>query len=86
MPREIEFEPDEIYARIDEHWRGRVKHQHLKGEELLTKQAEFFTGAMAALSAVGLCDAESMPPQWVIPVMSGQPISSTPSTPSKEQS
>lgn len=85
MPREIEFEPSEIHARIEEHWQDRVKHQHLKGKTLLTKQAEFFTGAMAALSAVGLCDAESMPPRWVISVMSDRPISSTPSIP-KEQS
>ena len=60
----------EIYEAVEAHWRGRIETQNLQGDRLREAQADFFTGAMAALVATGMPHGEAMPPRWVVPLVS----------------
>lgn len=58
---------------IEERWRSRVDAQGYPGTRArLAAQAEFFAGAMSMLSALGYSDGESMPPKWVMPILTSR--------------
>lgn len=62
----------DVHAVIEEQWKERYVAQGLKYGTMAYRKAEieFFTGAMAAMTAL---DAENaMPPRWVLPVMTGR--------------
>jgi len=63
-----------IADQIIDAWRERCSLQHYSPEQQLMLQYEFFTGAMTALSAAGLSDAESMPPKLMLPLISNTNI------------
>lgn len=66
----------EIQNKIETVFRGRVEmiHAYATEEEYLKAQAEFFSGAMAAMVALGVENGQAMPPRWVIPAMVGEKI------------
>lgn len=64
----------DVFEKIEETWRDRCVTQGRQNwtDEYLTAQAEFFTGAMVAMHALGVENA--MTPRWIIPVMAGRVI------------
>ncbi len=79
--REASFVPDSVHAYIEQHWLKRAENQHLKPgtKKYLDTQAEFFTGAMAALCGMSenenkQPDGSCMPPKWVFGIMRGEMI------------
>lgn len=76
---------DAIYAAVERQFESRVAANNIKkgSVKYLKMQAEFYTGAMAALVAIieqptfvkeTKDMARAMPPRWVCPIMSGDPI------------
>ena len=65
---------DDVYNKVEEFWHNRVTAKYYSGEKLLDAQAEFFAGAMAAMSAQGVPDEQAMPPRWVLTIMTGEEI------------
>jgi hypothetical protein len=63
-----------IADQIIDAWRERCSTQHYSPEQQLTLQYEFIIGAMTALRAAGLSDAEAMPPKLVVPLVSNTNI------------
>ncbi len=76
---------DAIYAAVERQFEARIAANNIKkgSAKYLKMQGEFYTGAMAALVAIieqptfvketkdmGL----AMPPKWVFPIMTGDPI------------
>lgn len=60
---------------IEAAWRSRCKVQRFGTRETeLAAQAEFFTGAMVALTFTHGAGAHTMPPRWVSSIMSGDLI------------
>ena len=74
---EVEMTPEIINA-IEEKWRGRVENLGYKKAAEVRAQADFFSGAMAALSACGFPDDQALPPRWIITVYRGDPIRELP--------
>ena len=72
---------DSTAQRIEASWAQRVKNLGLKPgtRKYFTAQAEFFSGAMCALQAALTTPDdpklhESIPPKWVIALMSDRDI------------
>jgi len=55
-------------------WSSRCRAQGYSKSWRLKRQAEFFTGFMAALNAVGLPDGDSIPPKLFFGVVRGEDL------------
>lgn len=73
----------EQIAKVEQQFRQRLEAHGVAlntkrpSAKVLKMQAEFFTGAMAAIVAVEGVDANGgapLPPKWVISIMSGRSI------------
>lgn len=63
-----------VWKAIEEHWESRCKAQCYGDKDRLKHQAEFFSGAMAALNAVGLPNESVTPPKWWFSIIRGEVI------------